>query len=425
MAVRTPSYRYHKARHCAVVTIDGRDHYLGSYDSPESWEKYHRLIAEWFAGNHNPPPPTTSEPPPLTVSELILRYWRFVTSYYVKNGRPTSEQDTIRQALRFVRKLYGSTLAGDFSPRSLKAVRQAMIDHKVTRTVKVRDQLTGEVREEVMVRAHGLARRFINKQIARVKRMFAWAVEEELVPVAVHAGLLRVAALKKGKAHAREKPQIRPVPAGHVETVLPLVPGTIRAMIEVQQLCGGRPQDIVEMRAADIDRNATVWEYQPRRYKTEHHDEEARSDAGRVIFLGPRAQEILKPFLTADPEDYFFSPQRSEEQRLAERRLNRKTPLWPSHLQHQARKRGNRERAAVRDHYDVASYRRAIRRACLRASIPVWHPNQLRHSRLTEIRKRFGLEASKACAGHREIGVTQHYAENDRNLARDVMQQIG
>jgi hypothetical protein len=46
MTVRNPSYRYHKARNCAVVTVDGRDHYLGKYDSPESWEKYHRLIAE-------------------------------------------------------------------------------------------------------------------------------------------------------------------------------------------------------------------------------------------------------------------------------------------------------------------------------------------------------------------------------------------
>jgi hypothetical protein len=42
----TPSYRLHKARNCAVVTIAGKDHYLGEYDSSESWEKYHRLVAE-------------------------------------------------------------------------------------------------------------------------------------------------------------------------------------------------------------------------------------------------------------------------------------------------------------------------------------------------------------------------------------------
>jgi hypothetical protein len=28
---KDPSYRYHKARNCAVVTLNGRDHYLGTY----------------------------------------------------------------------------------------------------------------------------------------------------------------------------------------------------------------------------------------------------------------------------------------------------------------------------------------------------------------------------------------------------------
>jgi hypothetical protein len=44
---------------------------------------------------------------------------------------------------------------------------------------------------------------------------------------------------------------------------------------------------------------------------------------------------------------------------------------------------------------------------------------------LIEIRKRYGLEASKACGGHKEIGVTQHYAEQDRTLAGRVMAEIG
>ena len=43
---RQPSYRLHKARNCAVVTINGKNHYLGPYDSPESHEKYARLIAD-------------------------------------------------------------------------------------------------------------------------------------------------------------------------------------------------------------------------------------------------------------------------------------------------------------------------------------------------------------------------------------------
>ena len=55
----------------------------------------------------------------------------------------------------------------------------------------------------------------------------------------------------------------------------------------------------------------------------------------------------------------------------------------------------------------------------------MWSPKRLRHTRLTDIRRTYGLEASKACAGHREIGVTQHYAEQDQQLARKVMLEQG
>lgn len=421
MPIRRPTYRFHKARNCAVVTIDGKDHYLGAYDSPESWEQYHRLIAEWFAARNLPPAPPKPAASPLTIAELVLAYWNFAKTYYVKDGRPTSEQDTIRQALRFVRGLYGSTPAHEFTPKKLTAVRQAMIEHPITRKFKMRNTDTGDVQWKEKIQSQGLTRRFINKQISRIKRMVAWAVEEELVPVAVHAALLRVKGLKKGKSAAREKPRIMPVMVGQVEAVLPHVPRAVQAMILVQGLCGGRPQDIVGLRAAEIDMNGTVWEYRPNRYKTQHHNGEDDPDRARVVYLGPRTQEILKPFLIAAPDGFLFSPIRSEQARNALRREQRRSAISSK----VRRRPKERERAPLRDHYDVASYRRAIRRACLKVGIPIWHPNQLRHSRLTEIRKRFGLEASRVCGGHREVGVTQHYAEQDKNLAHKVMAEIG
>jgi integrase len=422
LPIRTPSYRYHNARNCAVVTVNGKDHYLGVYDSPSSWEKYHRLVAEWLAGCDLPPAQPGPVKAPLTIAELILAYWNFVKGYYIKNGLPTSEQNTIRQALCYVRSLYGSTPAHEFTPKKLKAIRQAMIEHDIVRKRKVRHPFTGQPEWEVRVVKHGLARRFINKQIARIKRMFGWAVEEELLPVAVHAALLRVRGLKKGKSLAREKPRIKPAPAAQVDAVLPHVPVPIRAMILVQRLCGGRPQDVVQMQLADIDMDGEIWEYRPRQHKTQHHNGEDDPDRDRVVFLGPRAQAILKPFIAEAPEGYLFSPIRSEKARNALRRDCRQSPMTPSQA---SRKPRVRKHAPIRDHYDVASYRRAIRRACLKIGIPVWHPNQLRHGRLTEIRKSFGLEASRVCAGHKEVGVTQHYAEQDKGLGHRVMAQTG
>src|SRR3954464_5128239 len=71
---RPPSYRLHKARNLAVVTLDGKNHYLGTYGSPESHEKYARLLAEWRA-NRRPLPPDTAAGPAIdrirSVNELI------------------------------------------------------------------------------------------------------------------------------------------------------------------------------------------------------------------------------------------------------------------------------------------------------------------------------------------------------------------
>ena len=173
MSARIPSYRLHKPTGQAVVTLSGKDHYLGRHGSPESRREYERLIAEWLVNRHRPPEPT-SRFPDLTMNELLVAYWDHVQSYYVKDGKPTSEPGTIRQALRPVRELYGDTPAQDFGPLALKAVRQAMIEP-------------------------GWCRSFINKQVNRVQQMFAWAAGEELVPLAVYQALTTVAGLRQGR----------------------------------------------------------------------------------------------------------------------------------------------------------------------------------------------------------------------------------
>ena len=59
-----------------------------------------------------------------------------------------SETYVIKQALRYVRQLYGHTPARNFGPLALKAVRQKLIEHRIVRIIKVTDPDTGEVREE-------------------------------------------------------------------------------------------------------------------------------------------------------------------------------------------------------------------------------------------------------------------------------------
>ena len=53
-----PSYRLHKQSGHAVVTLKGKHHTLGRYDSPESRNKYDRLISEWVANGRQMPRPS-------------------------------------------------------------------------------------------------------------------------------------------------------------------------------------------------------------------------------------------------------------------------------------------------------------------------------------------------------------------------------
>lgn len=47
LSVRIPKYRLHKPSGRAVVTLNGRDIYLGAHGSAESKAAYNRLVAEW------------------------------------------------------------------------------------------------------------------------------------------------------------------------------------------------------------------------------------------------------------------------------------------------------------------------------------------------------------------------------------------
>jgi integrase len=419
---RIPTYRQHKPTGQAVVTLNGRDHYLGRWDTDDSRAKYHRHINEWLANHRQPQPAEGPKDQGLLVSELIARYWAHVESYYVKDGKPSTETHAIKSAMRPLNRLYGNTPAEDFGPLALTAVREEMIRQPIVYKAKVENPDTGAVEWRDKVARHGLTRKCINKHIRRIKAMFGWAVAQELIPAEVHQALLRVKGLRKGKSAAREKPRVKPVAGEQVNAVLERVPKTVRTMILVQRLLGCRPHELASMRAVNINMTGDVWEYRPERYKTEHHNDDDDPDLQRVIYIGPQAQELLKPYLSLNVSDYLFSPAESEQKRSEERRLERQSPMTPSQ---QARQPKTGRSRPPGDHSDVASYRRAIQRACRVAGIPSWTPNQLRHSRLTEIRWRFGLEESQAIGGHAEIGTTQIYAARDRARAQKVMAEIG
>jgi integrase len=389
-----PKYRLYRPKNLAVVRIDGHDHYLGPYGSPESWERYYRLLAERRTAGLVRPPESSSLPttPPLSVNELILAYWRHAEEYYrSRGGAPSREPDNLRDALRPLRQLYGLTPAAEFGALALRAVRDELV-------------------------RSGLARTTVNARVHRIRRVFRWAVSHELVPESVVDRLWSVESLRAGRSEAREPDEVEPVPIEHVEEVLPLLPRPVAAMVRLQLLTGCRVGEVVAVRGCDLTVGDPTWEYRP----TDHKNAWRGQD--RVIPLGPKAQAVLRGFLTDDPSAYLFAPREAVGEHHARRSAARRTKRTPSEL---ARRCAGAPGAGRAERYDRRTYRQAVVRACRRAGVPPWSPLRLRHTAATLIRARYGLEAAQSLLGHSRPDTTLIYAERDLARARAIAAESG
>ncbi len=421
IAARVPSYRLHKASGQAVVTINGRDHYLGKWNTAAGKAKYDRVIAEYLANGRQ-----LKSEDEKTVEYVTNAYLVFAQQYYRKNETVTREFGCISEALKIVRYLYGPLIADQFGPLALKAVRQCMIEK-------------------------GWSRGYINKSIGRVRRCFKWAVENELVRSNLFHGLMAVSGLRKGRSVAREPDPVMPVDPLTVEKTLCHLSSVVANMVHFQRFTGCRPQDVCNLRLQEVDTSDSIWLYRPETHKTEHLGRK------RVIPIGPRCQDVLRPYLNSDSAMFCFRPTDAVNWRRKKSFENRKTKLSYGNAPGTNRKRQPQRVAGEK--YTTASYRRAIHRAC-DAAFPIpfalsrlegeskkdwqkrltvnellkvrkwqsrhrWSPNQLRISVGTEIRKRFGLEAAQVILGHASADVTQVYAERDLSKAIEIMREVG
>jgi integrase len=350
-----PKLRLHKASGQARVRYQDREYYLGPYGSQEAKAAYARFIENLGSIRSE----TKTAPQPaleanLLVGELVLKFTAFADQYYKRtNGEPTGEACTIRHALRPLVELFAETFADQFGPLKLQELRE----HRI---------------------AMGWMRSTINKAINRVKLCFSWAASQELLRPEVAMGLRMVSGLKRGRSVAREKDPVTPVADEHIDAVLPHLAPVVVDAIKVMRLTGGRPSEILTMTADQIDRTTdpTVWRYSPGQHKSEHRGN------GRVIPIGPRAQQIIRPRIARAAGAPFFE-------------------------------------------ITLSALRRAILRACKKARIPRFAPNQIRHRYGTDVRASDGLEAAQVMLGHARADVTQTYAERDMRLAVGIAKRIG
>lgn len=122
---------------------------------------------------------------------MYLAYLRHADGYHVKKAKPTVGPVNIRLAIRTLRQLYGQTIAREFGPLRLKAVRPA----------------TDEA---------GICEGEIDRRVGRLVRVFDWGISEEMVSPSVRQS---VPGFRRGRAFAWESKPVRPAPEADIRAI--------------------------------------------------------------------------------------------------------------------------------------------------------------------------------------------------------------
>jgi len=388
--------------------FNGRKLNFGRSDDPQSRVRFAALKARWEANDRELSDdmlPARMQPGTVTVTGVCDQFLAHVREINAADWQ-RNNYARVDLALRPVRDLYGPLPAGQFSPKKLQAVRAAMLK-------------TGR-----------LCRREINERMRLVVAAFTWAVAEELAPASLAHGLAAVEPLKKGQYGAREGREVGPVERWVVDATLPHLSRPVAAIVELLWWTGARPSELFGLRPCDIDRSGTPWVAHLAHHKNAHRGKL------RALHFGPKAREVLLPFLLRCPDERpLFSPAEAVAEMERRKRDERKTPLYASHLARYAREKAARPDRVVGEAYDAGALRKAVARAVAAANrerreegvqlLPDWHPYQLRHAAAGRIQAALDLEAVRVALGHSDAEMSAQYAKRDLVKAAAVMEEAG
>jgi len=308
------------------------------------------------------------QPAPYSVADLCRDYLDVAERIYVKDGLPTSEISIVRAAVGRLAKAHGAVPADEFHGPMLAQFRETLAVAK-----------DGKKRLTAETAAH---------YFGVILRMFRWARGQGHISRVTLADLVEVDGPAVARTEVRAKDPIRPVEWDAVEATVKKLPKVVGDMVLLQWHTGMRPGEVRRVRPIDIDRGRGVWVYTPHTHKTEHKGKSRR------IAIGPEGQKVLAPYLTGRKLDaYCFKPD-----------------AWG----------GNRY-----DLFGMNQYAMYIRRACVKAEVGHWHPNQLRHSWATRVAEEFGIEHAADGLGHASVNMAMVYAERSLKRAMEVASKVG
>lgn len=221
----------------------------------------------------------------------------------------------------------------------------------------------------------------VNTALSYLKRMYRWAVLMGKVSHGTAGAVVLVPNMRAKSTDARQTDAIGPVALEDVERTQKKCGRILRDMIDVQWLSGMRPGEVCWMRPCDIEMSGAVWVYTPSRHKTQWR--------GRIrkIALGPKAQEIIRRYVTPQTTARLFQ-------------------------------RGGKP-------YTAEQYRTDIRKAAALAGVEPFNPNQLRHAYATRVEKDFGAEAVRDILGHARLDEQRVYVQRSLDRAVEVAAKVG
>lgn len=367
-------------------------------DRRQARNAYATWLVEW---RRDPRVRNPNLPGPLTIREAFERWEAEARTHYRRvDGTPTREPEMVAYAMRPVLDLFEDLAVDALTPTMLREARQRWIDE-------------------------GLSITTVNDRTKKVQRVWRWMVSCEIASPSTLVALRAVEPLRLGRCDAAAPRLVQPIDEDSVARTCQHLPPTLQAMVWVQFWSGMRSGDLVQMRPGDIDTRSDVWIYRPVTYKTQHHDVSRGGKRRREVFLGPKCQQWLLPYMRREITLPCFRPSEAIDERHAARRdayqpAGADYRLAPSYL---ARARKGRN---VGIQWTPDAYRQAVERACEAAGIsPHWTPHQLRHAAGTRVRTALGLEWAQPFLGHACADVTEIYAERVREKGVEAARKLG
>jgi len=339
--------------------------------------------------------------PAFTVNDLCDRWAAHAAKYYSGSNEAT---DCV-SGLRLFREMFGRRPAEAMTHPDMIAYRNALVAKDYVRTT-------------------------VNKYLGYAKRMFAWALDERLISAQLKAECTAISSIKPHRGSVREGKPVCAIDDATVEKTCREMPPSLADMVRVHRLCGARPDEMCGMAWELIEKRKRIWVYRPGNHKNKWRNKP------RAIVLGPRAQAILAKYadvggVKVPGPCYIFSPQLALVESY--RRVIEGAKC------HRRNVKGSPRMVGLK--WNTNSYNKAVANAVEkvkaktpakdRDKFPCWHPNQLRHTCATEVRRRFGIDAASAVLGHTlGLRITNRYsfeaAEDDMiNAATPAMMELG